>query len=188
MTVACPPSPSATDVEYVLSGELTLSDTPMGRGNGTYEIGPGSMVLRFEGSNVTMISYRMRESFSVRAKTVGFTTTVSTDATSTATGEGCAIVRGTFDGRTIHWLTPLAGYRTDGTVTCSGSFCGSFGTPPRGSTPLHIGPAPQRFSDFVFSADRATFTMARTPAAKTDMPKQSSAVAMTGREVSSRLR
>lgn len=179
----CPPSTAATDVEYALSAELTLSDTPMGRGNGTYDIGPGSMVLRFDGSDVEMLSYTMRESFSVRVKTLGFTTTVTTDATSTAESQGCALVRGTFDGHAIHWLTPLAGYRTDGTISCSGSFCGSFGTPPRGSTALHVGPAPQRFADFVFSPDRRTFTMATTPGAKTTMPKQSSAVAMTGREV-----
>ena len=169
-----------TDVEYAITGSLTLSDTPMGHGDGTYAIGPGTMVVRFDHGEAKVVSYTMRESFHIHAKTVFWTTSIDTEATSTM-DDPCSAT-GTFDGHTLHWRGPVRSYRTDGTLTCSGSFCGSFGVPPRGQSPLHVGPAPQRFNDLVFSADRRTFTMSKTPAVKTTMPKQSSAVSMVGRE------
>jgi hypothetical protein len=173
---------SVTAIDYTLSASLTLSGTPMGGGNGTYAIGPGSVTLQFERSEVKMTAYAMREAFTVHAHTALWTTTVATEATSTGASDGCSLAEGTFDGHTIHWRTPVRGYRTDGTLTCSGSFCGSFGVPSRGRSPLHVGPAPQQFKDFVFSPDLKTFTMATTTAVKTEMPKQTSTVSMAGRE------
>lgn len=38
----------AFEIEYTLAANVTLRDTPMGEGNGTYTIGPGKVVLRFE--------------------------------------------------------------------------------------------------------------------------------------------
>jgi hypothetical protein len=172
------------DVTYTLAATLQLSDTPLGRGDGNYAIGPGSMVLRIEGRRVQMLSYTMRESFTVRTTTLFWTTTVVTSARSTATPGACpGVAEGVLDGRKIHWLTPVRGYRTDGTITCEGSFCGQFGAPPPGQSPLHIGPEPQRFADFHFSPDMKTFVMPKTPGQKTEMPKQTSHVAVSGREV-----
>lgn len=182
--VGADPPCQATEVEYVLAANLQLSDTPLGQADGVYPIGPGKMVLRIEGRDVKMLSYTMRELFTVQARTMFWTTTVTTDAWSKATPDACSVAaEGTFDGKRIHWRTPVREYRTDGTLTCSGAFCGQFGAPPPGQSPLHVGPAPQAFSDFFFSADAKTFTMPNTPGQKTEMPKQSSSVAVSGREV-----
>lgn len=176
----CPTS----EVEYALSGRIEVRDTPMGRGDGTYDIGPGRTVLRFEGTNVKMLSYTMREYFTVRSKTAFWKTSVTTNTNSSATPDACGVVAtGTLVGNTVHWETPVRGYRTDGVLTCLGSFCGDFGVPPPGESQLHIGPEPTRFNDFVFSRDWKTFTMPKTPATKTEMPKQTSSVSTTGREV-----
>jgi hypothetical protein len=174
---------SATDVEYTLGATLTLSDTPMGAGDGSYAIGPGKVVLRFDHGDVKMLTYTMRESFSIHATTAFLKTTIVTDATSTAAPDDCSIAEGTISNGTLHWRTPVRAYRTDGTLTCSGAFCGSFGAPPHGQSPFHAGPAPQQFNDFVFSSDMKTFAMSKTAAVKTTVPKQSSAVSMSGREV-----
>jgi hypothetical protein len=40
-----------------------------------------------------------------------------------------------------------------------------------------------RFNPFVFAPDMTTFTMATTHVSKTDMPKQSGEVALSGREM-----
>jgi hypothetical protein len=177
-------APCATaEAEYVLAANLKLSDTPMGMGDGTHTIGPGKAVLRFgERGAVEMLSYTMRDVFTVRVTTVFWTTEVTTSATSRATPDACGVVAdGTLVGNRIRWRTPMREYRTDGTLSCRGSFCGSFGAPPRGESPLHVGPEPQPLSDWVFSSDMTTFTMARTQGARTEMPKQSSAVAVSGR-------
>ncbi len=188
--MATTPPPCAWEIEYNLSANLKLTETPMGEGNGIYPIGPGKVVLRFEnqggqpGGDVKMLQYAMRESFTIKAKTLAWTTTVITETNTRATPNACSIAaEGTLDNHTLRWRTPVSGYRTDGTLTCSGSLCGKFGAPPAGKTPLHIGPGPVQFSAFVFGPDMQTFTMATTHVTKTTMPKQTGEVALAGREV-----
>jgi hypothetical protein len=178
--------PCPADVEYDLNATLALTETPMGAGDGSYTIGPGKVVLSFDNGRVQMLSYAMRENFTIHAHTVFWTTTVKTETKTAGTPDACSVVaEGTFDRatRTLRWRTPLRGYHTDGTLVCSGSMCGKFGAPPTGESQLHIGPGPVAFSPFVFSPDLKTFTMASTHVAKTSMPKQSAAVALAGREV-----
>ncbi|MGZ3475594.1 MAG: hypothetical protein ACXWUG_16030, partial [Polyangiales bacterium] len=85
------PSCGAWEIEYNLSANLRLAETPMGEGNGVYKIGPGNTVLLFEdkggqpGGNVRMLSYGMTEKFTIKAKTIVFTTTVVTDSKTHAT-------------------------------------------------------------------------------------------------------
>jgi hypothetical protein len=175
---------AAQEVEYTLTASLELRDTPMGQGDGVYHIGPGRAVLRFQGRDVKLLAYTMQEHFRVHSKTLFWATNVQTDAVSSATPDQCSVAaEGTLDGETIHWRTPVAGYRTDGTLTCDGSFCGKMGAPPPGRSTLKIGPAPIPFGPFVFANGGKTFTMARTPATKTEQPKQTSAVAVSGREI-----
>ena len=181
---------NAWEIEYLLAANLKLSDTPMGEGDGTYPIGPGAVILRFEnrsgkpGGDVKMLSYRMKEHFTVKSKTLFWTTTVVTDTNTAATPNSCAFAaEGTLDASRLSWRTPVNGYHTDGTLTCDGSLCGKFGAPPRGQSPLHIGPGPVQFSPFIFSADMKTFTMVSTRVSKTDMPKQTGDLALAGREV-----
>ncbi len=178
------------EIEYALSANLQLSDTPMGQGDGVYPIGPGRVVLRFEDREgkpagaVAMASYDMREHFTVTSKALLWTTTVVTDTQTRATPDPCGIAaRGALSRTTLSWSTPVTGYRTDGTLTCEGMLCGKFGAPPPGRSELHIGPGPVRFRAFELSKDLSTFTMQSTYVAKTDMPRQTAHVALAGREV-----
>lgn len=163
----------------------------MGKGNGTYKIGPGTALLHFDdqggqpGGHVRLISYTMKEQFTITAKTLGFTTTVVTDSASRATPDKCGVAAdGTLspDDKVV-WSTKVHGYRTDGTLDCNGSLCGTFGAPPSGKSEVHIGPGPVTFLPFVFAADGKTFTMNEVFVSKTDMPKQTAHLSLSGREL-----
>ena len=155
--VRAQPAPcGAWEVEYTLSEKLRLSDTPMGQGNGAYDVGPGRVVLRFEdqggqpGGRVEMASYDVRQHFRIDAKTAFWSTHVSTDAHTRGTPDACGVAEGVLRGSTLAWSSPVRGYRSDGTVTCDGSLCGKFGAPPRGESELHIGPDPVTLAPFQF--------------------------------------
>jgi hypothetical protein len=180
---------AAWDVEYALSANLTIRDTKMGAGDGTHPIGPGSLTLRFEGpavgpGPVKMLAYQMTEQFTVNATAMFWKTSVTTDAKSVATPDACGIVaEGRLQGRTLAWSTPVRGYRTDGTLSCSGSMCGKFGAPPPGKSELHDPPQPVQFAAFEFAPNLETFTMAATQVAKSESPSQTTYVGLAGREV-----
>ena len=189
-----PPAPPAQceewEVEYALAGSMQLSDTPMGQGDGTYPIGPGSMALRFEdrggrpGGRVKLVAYDMRQLFTVVAKTLFWKTTVENNARTVGVVNACGQPEGALDGTTILWKAPINGFRTDGTITCDGSFCGKLGAPPPGESPLHIGPNALLFQPLRFSGDMKTFTMAKTFVAHMDSPQQTAHIAISGRETS----
>ena len=178
---------NAWDVEYVLTGNLTLADTPMGAGNGSHRVGPGKLVLRFErdGARVSMRSYEMPEHFVIRAKKLFWESTVRTDAVTRATPEGSCgdVAEGLLSDGTLHWTTQTTGYVTEGTLTCDGSACGSFGAPPKGSSPLRIGPDNVALEAFQFDRDMQTFTMRSTRVSKTATPPQTTFLSLSGREV-----
>jgi hypothetical protein len=187
---AQPSTPCAAwDVEYALSASLKLAETPMGKGDGTYPVGPGRVVLRFEdqggqpGGRATLVSYSLHQHFTIKAKAVFWTTTVVTDAQSRAADRGGSAAEGTLSRTTLAWNGPVRGYRTDGSVTCDGSLCGKFGTPRSGESELHIGPNAVQFGSFEFARDMKTFRMPYVFVSKTDDPKQTSRLALTGREV-----
>jgi hypothetical protein len=177
----------AWDSVYSVSGNLQLSDTLMGAGNGTYPVGPGKVVLRFDphAGRVAMLTYEMAERFGIEAKKVFWTTRVDTDATARATAGGACghAAEGAMQGRTLVWATKVNGLRTDGTLQCKGSFCGQFGAPPPGTSPLHVGPEPVQLQPFEFSADGKTFTMASTFLSRTETPRQTAHLALSGREI-----
>jgi hypothetical protein len=176
------------DVEYALAGSMELSDTPMGQGDGVYSIGPGRMSLRFEdrggqpGGRVKMIAYDMHQAFAVVAKTLFWKTTVQNNARTLGVVEACGQPEGMLEATAVTWKTPINGFRTDGTLTCDGSFCGKFGAPPPGESPLHLGPNAIVFQPLRFSSDMKTFTMAKTFVARTEAPKQTAYIAIAGRE------
>jgi hypothetical protein len=186
---AQPPACGAWEVEYTVSENLRLSDTPMGRGDGVYAVGPGRVVLRFDdrdgqpGGRVEMLSYEMREHFTIDSRTLFWNARVTTDALTRGTPDACGVAEGVLQGTALGWTSPVRGYRTDGTITCEGVLCGKFGAPPPGRSELHIGPGPVSFSPFQLARDAKTFTMSETFVAKTDMPKQTAHVALAGREV-----
>jgi hypothetical protein len=180
---------AAWEVEYALAGRLELSDTPFGQGNGAYPIGPGTLVLRFDdvrgqpGGRVKMTSYDMKQAFKVVSKTILGSTTVTNDAVTKAGPDTCGAPEGTLAGTAIDWTLPVPGLRTDGTTTCDGTFCGRMGAPPPGASGLHIAPHPAEFKPFAFGPDMKTFTMGSMFVSKTDSPKQTAHLVLSGREM-----
>ncbi len=175
------------DVVYAITGNLQLSDTPMGAGNGVYRVGPGQVVLRFERASgrVALLSYEMPERFGIEAKKAFWTTHVDTDAIARAAPAGTCggAAEGTLRGSSVVWSTRLSGFHTDGTLECIGSLCGQFGAPPAGKSALHIGPSDVGLEPFEFGADGKTFTMASTFVSSSEHPKRTAHLSLSGREV-----
>ncbi len=185
---ATPPC-DAWEIEYALSGRLALSDTPMNQADGVYPVGPGTLVLRMDdregkaGGRVKMLSYEMRQNFTVVSKALFFTTTVVTNTTTRAAPDACGVAaEGILSGGTLLWDGPVHRVRSDGTLSCDGSLCGKFGAPPPGPSALHIGPSEILFQPFQFGAGLQTFTMARTFVSRTENPRQTAHLAIAGRE------
>jgi hypothetical protein len=162
------------DVAYAITGELDLH-VPMGHGTHTVPLGPGKVVLRFHGNEVTLIAYEMHETFTIDAHAGPFSTHVTTDANATSN----AVMHGTLEGNVVRWREPLHRFHTDGTLTCSG-FCGKFGLPPHGASPFHVGASDQAFDAFVFDAEMKTFTMAKVRGARPDDSTMPTAFTLKG--------
>jgi len=184
-----PAACGAWDVEYLLAANVQLSDTAMGAGDGVHRIGPGRLVLRVEaqgeklGGRVRMLFYDMKDGFTVDAKALFWETVVKNNTHTSATPDAAGtIAEGTLGERSLRWETPVNGLRTDGTVTCEGSFCGRFGAPPTGTSDVHYPPHPVTFSPFEFDAEKKTFTMAYSIVSKSETPRQTSRITLAGRE------
>ena len=162
------------DVEYAITGELELH-VPMQHGIKTVPMGPGKVVLRFHGNEVTLIAYEMHESFTIGGRVGPISASVSTDANVTSH----AVMHGTLEGNVVRWREPLHAVRTDGTLTCSG-LCGKFGLPPHGTSPFHVGAADQTFNAFVFDPEMKTFTMAKVTGARPDDSSMPTAFSIKG--------
>lgn len=178
----------AWDIAYTLAANLKLTDTPLGQGNGVYRVGPGQLTLRFDdvagkpAGEARLLAYRLREHFTVKTTTLFWTTSVTTNARTTASRRASGFVaHGRLVNHTLNWSLPLHGYRTDGTLTCDGSLCGKFGAPPAGTSQLHVPPHDVTFKPFKFSRDLSTFTMRYAFISKTEMPKHTAHLALAGR-------
>jgi hypothetical protein len=96
--------------------------------------GPATMKIRFTddgGAPGTGAAQIIEYNFVQDFVTGGFGTFVTTDLLSYSGPEPCGTATGTLSGGTITWspaeMVPLC---QDGTVSCSGGFCGSNGAPP----------------------------------------------------------
>lgn len=157
----------AWEVEYALVGKIRLSDTTMGAGDGTHDVGPGKLILRFDdvggepGGRVRVARYEMRIRFTVDAYVLGFGTTVLNDTLTQAApnplGFSAEGLLGA--GRVIRWAGPWNGIHTDGHLTCSGSMCSKFGAPPAGRTAFHTGLHPMAFKPFTLTANKKALRM-----------------------------
>ena len=183
------PPCDALTVEYTLSANLQLTETPMGKGDGVYRIGPGVAVLRFEQRDgvpsgpAQLVSYGMVERFKIDARTAFWRTHVTTDSRTTVASDSCGVVANArLVGRRLEWTSDVRA-RTDGKLTCVGSLCGKFGAPPSGTSALHVPPHDVRFNKWTFAPDMRSFTMESTWMATSESPKQTAHVALTGREV-----
>jgi hypothetical protein len=177
------------EIDYVLAGRLKLADTPMGAGDGVFDIGPGAVTLRIPnaggtlGGEVEMTKYSMREYFKINATTAFFTTHVITDTHTLVTPDASgAVARGTLSNGVLQWSTPLAGYRAEGFLTCDGSMCGKFGAPPPGKSVFHEPVQTVKFEPWKMGADAKTLAMPQTLVSKTESPKQTAYMALSGRE------
>jgi hypothetical protein len=194
--LAWPPDVAADDacdawqVEYALAAKLQLSDTTMGAGDGVHTIGPGTATVRFEneggrpGGIARLVAYTMKDNFTVVAKVLGLGTRVTNDTHTTVTPDKCGVAaQGALSGTTLVWTSPVAGMHTDGAVTCEGALCGKFGAPPRGTSPVHAPAHDVRFMPFEFDREMKTFTMQPAVVSKMTSPRQTSRVALSGREI-----
>jgi len=171
--------------EYALVGTVHLTDTPFGKGNGAHKVGPGRIVLRFQPEGrVSILSYSMRQAFSIDVTAFGATVKVDVVTMTRAAPDACGIAgEGLVKDEKVEWTTNVRELRTDGTLTCSGRFCGRYGVPEPGPRPIQIGPNDTRVRPFEFTEGWKTFIMPFTLATKTESPKQTSFLALTGREV-----
>jgi hypothetical protein len=130
------------------------------------------------------MSYEMHATVNAVTKTLFWTTTVvsETNTASIADPSGAA-AEGTFAARKLQWGSPVNGYHTDGTLTCDGHLCGTFGAPPPGKSPVHVKPHSVPFAAFDFAPDLKTFSMASTMIDKSDSPKQLTYITFSGREM-----
>ena len=183
-----PDSCSAVDVDYAVATSVELRNTRLGAGDGVYPSGTGTIRLRIDAPSsaavrgVRLTSFDTHGRFEVVARAVFWVTRIVTDAHNTVRAGGVAgAARGTLRDGVITWSTKVPGYRSDGTLTCEGTMCGSFGAPPRGVSPFHEGPTDVTFPPFVFSRDLQTFTMAS--ALVSSSPERSVYIALSGREI-----
>ncbi len=200
LALACPelapaasadePPCDATERDYSVAANLRLSDTLMGAGDGIYRIGPGKLTLRWGKPDergqtpVKLVAYSMQDTFTVVSKALFWTTRAENHTHSKVTPDRCGVAaEGTFAGRTLRWTGQVRGYRSDGTVTCEGSFCGKFGAPREGTSDVHTGAHPVTFAPFEFDPSTQTFTMAYSVVQQTSSPSQTSAVSLGGREL-----
>jgi hypothetical protein len=173
-----------TDVQYLVSGNIQITDTAMGAGNGQHRVGPGKIVLRFDyrpdHPHVKLMAYDLRQNFTVVAKSFVWTTRVTTDIQMKAP---LTAAEGTLDAQTLRWGGQANGVRSDGTLTCDGAWCGKFGAPPSGSSEIHTGPESIELKPFQFADDMKTFTMPYALVSQSESPKQKTTMSIAGREV-----
>ena len=177
-----------TDVEFALSASLAITNTTMGAGNGVHRIGPGRVVLRFDGRSghrrASLLAYDLRQSFTVVSSVLFWATTVRTNVqVTTTTRAPDSVADGTLEGLTVRWDSPASGVRSDGSIECDGLMCGKFGAPPSGTSELHAGPSSMELKPFQFSADMKTFTMPYAVTSESDAPRHRTLVSISGREV-----
>ncbi len=177
--------------DFSLAARLRLADTPFGAGDGTHDIGPGRLRLRFSRtpdpavSKVDLLAYEMHEKIVVKSGVLFVHATITTQSDTRATPDERGIIAtGVLRDRELRWSSPVRGYRTDGSIHCEGSGCGLSGVPPSGTTPLHVPPHAVQFATFVFdSAARDTLRMSEAKVAQTDMPKQTAFLVLSGRRM-----
>lgn len=150
-------------IEYDLSGsEFEIRNTPFGAGDAVNAVGPGRLQLRFPGQEggpelgeVVLVRYELAMEFEVAG--------VATDVDVTAGPEDCGVAMGTRTSSVVEWSTPIADYRSMGTVTCNATefLCAAAGLPvgePVARDSTHVQP----LMPFVFGGadDFSSFTMA----------------------------
>ena len=173
----------AWQVEYSVSGNLQLSDTPMGAGNGTYRVGPGRMVLRFAGGSVALLSYEMPERFGIESKRcLDHAREHRRDGESHTRGMRSRPERdhARNDARLVVEARRLS-HRRDGRVP--GVDVRQVRGAATGTSPLHIGPSSIALQPFEFSRDGKTFTIGIGLRVEDRRASANGPLSLSGREV-----
>ena len=125
------PDCNSVEVTFGMEGsQLDIRNTPLGAGDGTQDIGPGTLVLRLPADSagnlidgpVTLVSYNMAVEFTIAD--------VETDLDAEAVPEDdCGVAQGSIENGSLTWDTAVLDYRQYGTITCRGSqlICGLAG-------------------------------------------------------------
>jgi hypothetical protein len=163
------------EITYDLEGStFEISGTPLMAGDQVntvtmpYDaddhVGPGTFVLRFQdvggapGGLAAMVAYTMSIHFVIDSGV----TTVATDIEAEAGPDECGLTVGNLAGTTVAWAPPaIVGTHSMGQVLCTGALCGAGGLPNGDPVPQDE-TSDQLVSDFVFSEDLSSFTMAPT--------------------------
>ena len=150
----CDPNPGAGywEITYDLAAtppgatEFEVTGTPGGLGDGVHPIGPGTLTIRFEadglGAGGNLLDGGSAEAVQLNLTQFFVTNTLGTLVTTDMqneipdnrwNGNPGGVVSpgsnsGSVTGATVAFVTGLAGYRTYGTVSCSGGLCGSVPT------------------------------------------------------------
>lgn len=191
ITGAAPPAGAAeddscrvSDDEYTVVASVAIRNTLFGAANGVYPMGSGTLTLHVNDHAVNLTSYNLVNKLTVHASVAMLSATVVTASRTTADGDCChGSAQGRLDGSTLTWQTPVSGYHSEGTLTCSGSTCGAFGAPPSGTSLLHDPHDVITFNSFTFSPDRSTFTMPHMLVSQSSSPRQKTYLALAGRRV-----
>jgi hypothetical protein len=203
LTLALAPRPaaaelSATDAapgcdqkesQYQINGTLRITDTAMGAGDGTFPVGPGTLVLRVDTqtARTTLVRFELQERFAIRPNAVLWHGTVVTNTAARALPDAsgaAASGRWVRDG-VLQWDAPLHNYRSDGALTCDGSLCGKFGAPPPGRSELHQASTAIRLEPFRFDRTGQTFQMDFALVSSSEAPRQRTFLALAGRRMAS---
>jgi hypothetical protein len=174
------------EIQYTIAGTLQITETTMGAGNGTFPVGPGTLVLRVDTQDMgaRLQRFDLHEHFAIHPNAVMWNATLVTDAAVHVAPSGTgAVASGRWAGDgVLHWDSPLRNYRSDGSLTCEGSLCGKFGAPPQGRSEVHQTSA-IRLQPFRFDREGQTFQMDRTLVSSSEAPHQRTYLALAGRRV-----
>lgn len=172
------------DVTYAIDGNLRITGTPLGAGDGIHPVGPGTLTLRLytRSSRAQLIAFDLRVHFAVNPSAIAWNATVVTDAAVRVTPDASGVVASGWllDG-VLRWTGPVRGYRTEGVLICDGTLCGKFGAPPPGRSNLQSPPVPVRFQALRFDGGSETFQMPYALVSESDSPPQRTYLAIAGR-------
>ena len=175
------------EIQYAIAGTLQITETTMGAGNGTFPVGPGTLVLRVDtqAPRAMLLRFDLHEHFALHPNAVMWNATVVTDSTVHVAPDGTgAAASGRWSGDgVLQWDAPLRNYRSEAALTCDGSLCGKFGAPPQGRSQLHQTPSAIRLPPFRFDREGQTFQMDFTLVSSSEAPHQRTYLALAGRSM-----
>jgi hypothetical protein len=184
------PTCAQWELEYSITGSLRITGTATGAGDGTFPVGPGTLVLRIDAraAGVSLMGFQLHERFSIHPTAMMWNAIIVTDVAARASSDGAgAVALGTRTGDGIvRWAGPLSAYRSDGVLTCDGSLCGKFGAPTAGRNDLHQVSRTVRLQPLRFDHDGQVFRMDAALVSSSESPRQRTYLALSGRRTTKR--